>query len=130
MAEEIVSVSHFSYERVKGLLDQSSDLAKAGRDWGFGDWETALGAASHTGNRDIALLLIEHGARPDIFTFAMLGQTDVVRALIEAQPGVQRIPGPHGITLAAHARAGGEAAPRPRAWPETAEGTQPHRPAP
>jgi hypothetical protein len=30
-----------------------------------------------------------------------------VRAFVEASPGVQRIPGPHSITLLAHAKAGG-----------------------
>jgi hypothetical protein len=40
----------------------------------------------------------------------MLGQLDVVKAFIDASPGVQRIHGPHGITLLAHARAGGEKA--------------------
>jgi len=34
----------------------------------------------------------------------------VVRAAVEAQPGIQRIPGPHGITLLQHARQGGDPA--------------------
>jgi hypothetical protein len=40
----------------------------------------------------------------------MLGQVDVVRAFVEASPGVQRIPGPHGIPLLRHATAGGDEA--------------------
>lgn len=40
----------------------------------------------------------------------MLGQLEVVRAFVAAAPGIQRTKGPHGITLLAHARAGGEAA--------------------
>jgi hypothetical protein len=40
----------------------------------------------------------------------MLGQTDVVRAFVAASPGAQRVLGPHGITLLAHARAGGPGA--------------------
>jgi hypothetical protein len=55
-------------------------------------------------------MLIAHGARPDLFTFAMLGQLDVVKSYIEANPGIQSTPGPHGITLLAHARFGGEPA--------------------
>ncbi len=35
--------------------------------------------------------LIANGAQPTIFSAAMLGQTDVVRAFVAAQPGVQRI---------------------------------------
>lgn len=106
----IVGASHRDIDRVRALLAESPALAKASWDWGFGDWETALGAASHTGRREIAALLIEHGARPDIFTFAMLGHVDAVRACVLAQPGIQRIHGPHGITLMRHAQAGGEAA--------------------
>jgi len=107
---EIVLRSHFDFDRVRELVERQPALAKASWDWGFGDWESALGAASHTGQRRIAELLIDNGARPDIFTAAMLGQLAVVRAFVEAQPGVQRLHGPHGITLMAHARAGGKQA--------------------
>jgi hypothetical protein len=61
------------------------------------------------GRRDIAEILLEHGARPDLFTAAMLGDLPAVRSAIEAFPGLQRTRGPHGLTLLAHARAGGEA---------------------
>jgi len=40
----------------------------------------------------------------------MLGQLGVVQALVEASPGVQRIPGPHDFTLLHHARMGGAGA--------------------
>jgi hypothetical protein len=40
----------------------------------------------------------------------MLGFTDVVKAFVAAQPGIQRTLGPHGIPLLAHARAGGQRA--------------------
>lgn len=106
LVSEVVGASHGRLERVRELVTRQPSLAKASWDWGFGDWETALGAASHVGNRAIAELLIEHGARPDLFTHAMLGHTDVVRAAVEAQPGIQSILGPHGITLLQHARAG------------------------
>ena len=107
LVREVVTKSHFSYDRVRELVTPRPALAKAAWDWGFGDWESALGAASHMGRRDIAELLIEHGARANLFTFAMFGQVDVVRATCEANPGIQRYPGPHGITLLAHARSGG-----------------------
>jgi hypothetical protein len=108
MVREIVGVSHRDINRVRELLAIAPQLANAAYDWGFGDWETPLGAASHVGRREIAALLMEHGARPDVFTFAMLGHLDVIKAIIAANPGIQRLRGPHGITLAAHARAGGE----------------------
>jgi hypothetical protein len=110
VVREVVGKSHFDLERVRELVDARPELSRAAWDWGFGDWESALGAASHVGRPDIAEYLIEKGARPNLFTFAMLGHLDAVRALIAARPGIQRIPGPHGITLLAHARAGSERA--------------------
>ncbi len=110
LAREMVLVSHFNLARVRELAEAHPSLAKASWDWGFGDWESALGAASHVGNRPIAEYLISKGARPSLFSAAMLGQLEVVKAFVTAQPGVQRIRGPHSIPLLAHARAGGEAA--------------------
>lgn len=110
LVQEMVAASHSNLVRVKELLAQQPSFAKAAYDWGFGDWETALGAASHVGNKAIAALLLEAGARPTIFSAAMLGQLSVVRAFVEASPGIQRTLGPHSISLLAHARAGGAAA--------------------
>jgi hypothetical protein len=110
LAREIVTVAHFDLKRVKELVEARPSLARASWDWGFGDWEDALGAASHMGNRPIAEYLISKGARPSLFSAAMLGQLEVVRAFIVALPGAQRIRGPHSISLLAHARAGGNTA--------------------
>ncbi len=103
---EVVGVSHFNLERVKELVTHRPELARATWDWAFGDWETALGAASHVGRRDIAEFLMEHGARPDIFTYAMLGAFEAVKAMIASTPGIQTIAGPHGISLMQHAKTG------------------------
>lgn len=110
LVKRTVGFAHANVAGLRELVEKQPDLAKAAWDWGFGDWETAIGAASHTGNREIVEILLAHGARPDIFTFAMLGNLDAVRAMIAAQPGVQRIWGPHSITLLRHAQAGGERA--------------------
>lgn len=110
LAHEMVMVSHFDLKRVQQLVDAHPSLARAAWDWGFGDWEDALGAASHMGNRPIAEYLLSKGARPSIFSAAMLGHLDVVKAFVTAQPGVQRTRGPHSIPLLAHAKAGGAAA--------------------
>jgi len=107
VVREVVGVSHRDVKRVTELVERQPALANAAIDWGFGDWESALGAASHTGRREIAEVLLAHGARPSIFSAAMLGQLDVVKAFVTASPGIQRTLGPHGITLMAHARAGG-----------------------
>lgn len=103
---EVVGASHFNLERVRELVEVRPELARASWDWAFGDFETALGAASHVGRRDIAGYLMEKGARPNIFTYAMLGSLEAVRAMIEATPGIQRVYGPHGISLLSHAKAG------------------------
>lgn len=110
LVRELVTVAHFDLARVKEMVTRQPSLARATWDWGFGDWESALGAASHMGRREIAEYLIAMGARPDLFSTAMLGQLEVVQALVAAAPGAQRLKGPHGITLLAHARAGGERA--------------------
>jgi hypothetical protein len=109
LVRELVTVSHYDLNRVRELVEVWPSLARAAWDWGFGDWETALGAASHMGNRPIAEYLISKGARPSLFSSAMLGHFEVVRAFVAAQPGVQRIRGPHSISLLAHAKAGGQA---------------------
>lgn len=110
LVEEFVGVSHGNFERVKELLAQEPSLVNATWDWGGGDFETALGAASHMGNRPIASYLLEHGARLDIFAAAMLGKLEIVKAALTAYPKAINTPGPHGIPLIAHAEAGGEEA--------------------
>lgn len=110
MVREMVGASHGNFKRVKELVDAHPSLAKAAVDWGFGDWEDALGAASHVGNRQIAEFLIANGARPTLYSATMLGQLETVKAFLAAQPGAQKIPGPHSISLLAHAKAGGKPA--------------------
>jgi hypothetical protein len=107
---EAVIAAHGNIARVRALVGRQQTLAKATYDWGFGDWESALGGASHVGNREIAAYLIANGAQPTIFSAAMLGQLDVVRAFVAAAPGIQAVRGPHSISLLRHARAGGAAA--------------------
>ena len=104
MASGIVGASHGNFDKVKELVNNRPELAGASWDWGFGDWETALGAASHVGRRDIAEFLMSHGARPDIFTYTMMGMLKSVQEIIETVPGIQTHGGPHGITLLQHAK--------------------------
>jgi len=107
LTREMVTVSHFDLNHVKKLVEFRPSLSRASWDWGFGDWESALGAASHMGNRPIAEYLISKGARPSLFSATMLGQLEVLKAMIVANPLAQRIRGPHGIGLLAHAKMGG-----------------------
>lgn len=110
LVREMVGAAHGDLATVQRLVGRQPALAEATYDWGFGDWETALGGASHVGRADIAELLIAHGAAPTLFSAAMLGQLAVVKAWVEAVPGIQRTLGPHGIPLLRHAVAGGERA--------------------
>jgi len=106
--EAFVANSHGDIEAVRALLAEEPSLVNAAWDWGGGDWETGLGAAAHMGRRQIALLLLEHGARLDLFAAAMLGYFDIVSAVLADFPFMRDASGPHGISLVEHARAGGE----------------------
>lgn len=108
--QAFVGNAHGDLDAVRSALDGEPRLANAVWDWGGGDWESALGAAAHMGRRDIAELLLEYGARLDLFAAAMLGDVEVVRAILAAHPEMRIASGPHGIPLRAHAEAGGEQA--------------------
>jgi len=107
LVEEFVGNAHGNFARVKELLEAEPALVNATWDWGGGDFETALGAAAHMGNKQIANYLLERGARLDIFAAAMLGKLDIVIAALAAYPDALDTPGPHGIPLIVHAEAGG-----------------------
>src|SRR5918992_1045212 len=110
LVQEFVAKAHGDLDTVQELLDKEPALLNAAWDWGAGDWETGLGAAAHMGEREIALFLLERGARLDVFAAAMLGWVEVVRAALAERPELHETPGPHGIPLIEHARQGGEAA--------------------
>lgn len=103
---EVVGSSHFDLDKVKAMVDKRPELSRSVWEWRFGDFESAIGAASHVGRRDIAQYLMKMGARPTLFTFAMLGHYRVIRSAVEAAPGIQEVTGPHGISLLDHAYAG------------------------
>ena len=110
LVQEFVIAAHGDLERTQELLAQESGLINACWDWGAGDFETALGGAAHMGRKDIANFLLENGARLDLFAAAMLGKLEIVKAALEAYPDAINTPGPHGIPLISHAKAGGEEA--------------------
>jgi hypothetical protein len=110
LAQDFVIFGHYDLDMVKKLLEKEPAVLNATVDWGGGDWESAMGGASHMGRRDIAAFLIEKGARPDIFTAAMLGHLDVVKSLLTFHPTLADAKGPHGIPLLAHAKMGGKEA--------------------
>lgn len=107
VVKDAVGASHGNFARIRELVEKQPAMARASIDWGFGDWETCIDAASHVGIKPIADFLLTNGARPTIFSAAMMGQLDAVKAFLAARPGIQKTLGPHGITLMSHAKAGG-----------------------
>ncbi|MBA3725039.1 MAG: ankyrin repeat domain-containing protein [Armatimonadetes bacterium] len=107
LVKEFVIAAHGDFEKTKSLLAKTPALLNATWDWGGGDFESAIGGAGHMGRRDIALYLIEKGARTDIFVAAMLGELEVVKAYLAKHQSMAKSGGPHGIPLIAHAEAGG-----------------------
>ena len=105
--QAFVASAHGDLDDVRSLLQEEPALVNAAWDWGGGDWETGLGAAAHMGRRQIALYLLEHGARLDLFAAAMLGYFDVVTTILSDFPEMREALGPHGIPLVEHARVGG-----------------------
>jgi hypothetical protein len=62
VVREIVGVSHRDLKRVRELVERQPALARATIDWGFGDWEGCIDAASHGGNRASVEFLLANGA--------------------------------------------------------------------
>lgn len=110
LVEDFVRAAHGDFLKVQELYEAEPNLLHATVNWGGGDWESALGAASHTGSREIAEWLIEKGARLDLFAAAMLGDLPLVMEMLRVQPALLHVPGPHGIPLIHHAKMGGEKA--------------------
>jgi len=103
-----VQAGHRDLAKVQEMVTQDPKFVLAAWDWGSGDWETALGGASHTGRRDIARYLLSQGARIDSFCAAMLGEREVVLALLKADPSIAITKGPHGYSLLYHVAISGD----------------------
>ncbi|HEV7324687.1 MAG TPA: ankyrin repeat domain-containing protein [Bosea sp. (in: a-proteobacteria)] len=110
LVQDFVRAAHGNPERVMALVAEHPTLVNAVWDWGGGDWESGLGAAAHTGRREIAEFLLARGARMDLFAAAMLGHLDLVRTHLAAMPSALTAPGPHGIPLLTHAKMGSDSA--------------------
>jgi len=106
LVREFVGAGHGNLEKTRDLLGKQPALINATWDWGGGDWETALGGASHMGSREVAEYLLTQGARMDVFCAAMLGKIEIVKAFLADDPKVIDLKGPHGIPLLRHAQAG------------------------
>ncbi len=106
MAADFVIFAHSDLKMVEQLYDREPGLLNATLDWGSGDWETALGGASHMGRKDIIEFLLDKGARLDLFCATTLGLLESVKSMLEVQPKLIDAKGPHGFTLHFHAQVG------------------------
>ena len=109
VVRDFVRASHADLTIVRSTLATQPTLANACWDWGAGDFETAIGAASHMGRRDIAEVPIAAGARSDVFTTIVLRDFDFLRAQLARYPALVLTKGPHGLTFEMHAKATGDA---------------------
>ncbi|MBO6525258.1 MAG: hypothetical protein JJ971_15625 [Balneolaceae bacterium] len=108
IVSSFVGAGHSNLDRVKELLEEFPNLIYSSWDWGGGDFETAIGAGGHVGNKPVVNYLIEKGARPTLHCLTTLGKTDLVRPIIEAYPQLLHSLGPHGFTFLHHAQRGGD----------------------
>jgi hypothetical protein len=110
LVASFVGLAHedVNLDQVAAMVAREPKLVYASWDWGGGDWETGLGGASHVGSRKMARFLLEKGARIDALCAAMLGERDVVAALVAADPQVVNARGPHGYCLLYHAAISGD----------------------
>ena len=108
VVEKFVGAGHSKIDVVKELLAEHPTLLNAAHDWKYGDFETALGAATHVGYKELAQFLIDQGAQTNIFTAAMFGRMDIIKPTLEYFPNSLHALGPHGFTLLHHAIKGGE----------------------
>ena len=104
LVEQFVIAAHFNLARVKELYEQHLELLNV--KWEKFD-ESALAAASHTGQRAIADYLLAQGAPMVICTAAMLGDAATVTSFLRDDPGLANARGAHGIPIMFHAAMSG-----------------------
>lgn len=119
LVKEFVRVSHSDFDAVQRMLKETPQLLHVSWDWGGGDFEAGIEAASHVGDRDIALFLMEQGARANLFTAAMLGHIDIVKGFLTSCPYMINSGGAHGLGLIHHAKKGGAEAAQVLAYLES-----------
>lgn len=108
MAQDFVIFAHNNLDMVKKLYEREPALLNASIDWGNGDFETALGGASHMGRVDIIKFLLSNGARMNIFCAATMSLIGTVKEMLILEPQLIDAKGPHGFTLHWHAQIGAE----------------------
>lgn len=105
---EFVIAGHGNLGKVKLMLAAQPALLNMANQWSPGDYETAIQAAAHVGNREAAEYLLAQGAPLEICTAAMLGRTDEIERLLQEKPERINENGAHRISLLAHAALSGD----------------------
>jgi len=83
---EFVGTSHRDMEKVVEIHKTYPALLNVAWDWCGGDFETALGTASHVGYIELVNYLVENGAQMNFLTLCLLGKTDIVKSMLAAYP--------------------------------------------
>jgi hypothetical protein len=99
IVDDFVGNAHGNFTRVKELLEQYPALLTMSASWG----EYAIEAASQVGSEQIINYLLTAGAPTSICTEAVLGHTEKVKAYLEADSGLAKAAGAHGISVLYHA---------------------------
>lgn len=105
LVEPFVIAAHADLSRVRELLEEEPALLNV--PWARFD-ETALQAASHMGQREIAEYLLAQGAPLNICAAAMLGRADQVEGFLRSDPSLSKAKGAHGIPVMYHAALSGQ----------------------
>ena len=103
---QFVNSAHHDLATVKKMLEESPDLINMRSN----QEETALQAASHTGQKHIVEFLLQAGAPLDICTAALLGRKEEVQQFLAKDRSLIAATGSHGIPLAFFGALGGEIA--------------------
>ena len=93
--DQFVSAAHHDLNTIKTMLDANPELLSASAKWG----ETALQAATHTGQVEITEYLLSEGATLDICAAAMLGMQEQVMDMLKRDAALTGASGAHGIPL-------------------------------
>ena len=108
IVKEFVTVAHGNFDRTKEMLENEHLLLHVSNDWGGGDFESAIEACGHTGNKEIIAYLMGKGARYNIYLACTLGHLETVKNVLTFNPALLNSKGPHGLTMLHHAIKGGD----------------------
>jgi hypothetical protein len=108
IVKEFVTAGHGNFAKTREMLENDPLLLHVSNDWGGGDYESAIEGSGHVGNKEVATYLLSKGARYNIYLACMLGNLELVKNVLTAQPQLLNSKGPHGFTMLHHAKQGGE----------------------